>query len=87
MRLPLQATRKASSAASDVYNIQITIHEGRKRQVRKMFQAIGHPVVHLKRIAYGNLFLQGLPPGKYRILSPKDLKKIFIKKIPLQNKK
>ncbi len=68
-------------------SIRITIHEGRKRQVRKMFQAIGHPVVHLKRIAYGNLFLQGLPPGKYRILSPKDLKKIFIKKIPLQNKK
>ncbi|MFH2121960.1 MAG: pseudouridine synthase [Pseudomonadota bacterium] len=68
-------------------SIRITIHEGRKRQVRKMFQAIGHPVVHLKRIAYGNLFLQGLPPGTYRILDPDDLKKIFIKKIPLQNKK
>ncbi|MBU0664200.1 MAG: rRNA pseudouridine synthase [Proteobacteria bacterium] len=68
-------------------SIRITIHEGRKRQVRKMFQAIGHPVVHLKRIAYGNLFLQGLSTGKYRILSPEDLKKIFIKKIPLQKKK
>ncbi|MDD3814638.1 MAG: pseudouridine synthase [Desulfocapsaceae bacterium] len=68
-------------------SIRITIHEGRKRQVRKMFQAIGHPVVHLKRIAYGNLFLQGLSTGKYRILTPEDLKKIFIKKIPLQKKK
>ncbi len=65
-------------------NIRITIHEGRKRQVRKMFQAIGHPVVHLKRIAYGRLFLEGLAPGKYRILSAEDLKKIFIKKFPLQ---
>ena len=53
-------------------SIRITIHEGRKRQVRKMFQAIGHPVVHLKRVAYGNLFLQGLSTGKYRILCPED---------------
>jgi len=67
--------------------IRITIHEGRKRQVRKMFQAIGHPVFHLKRIAYGHLFLQGLLTGKYRILTPEDLKKIFIKKIPLQSNK
>ncbi|MCX5869118.1 MAG: pseudouridine synthase [Deltaproteobacteria bacterium] len=67
--------------------LRITIHEGRKRQVRKMFQAIGHPVFHLKRIAYGHLFLQGLLTGKYRILTPEDLKKIFIKKIPLQSNK
>jgi 23S rRNA pseudouridine2605 synthase len=68
-------------------SIRITIHEGRKRQVRKMFQAVGHPVFHLKRIAYGNLFLEGLLTGKYRILTSDDLKKIFIKKIPLQNNK
>jgi len=72
---------------SGTCTIRITIHEGRKRQVRKMFQAIGHPVVHLKRIAYGHLFLQGLPAGTYRVLTPEDLKKIFIKKIPLQNNK
>lgn len=68
-------------------NIRITIHEGRKRQVKKMFQAIGHPVLHLKRIAYGNLFLQGLSTGKYRFLTQEDLKKIFVKKTPLQNNK
>jgi 23S rRNA pseudouridine2605 synthase len=72
---------------SGTTSIRITIHEGRKRQVRKMFQAIGHPVIHLKRIAYGHLLLQGLKIGKYRFLTPEDLKKIFIKKIPLQNKK
>ncbi len=72
---------------SGTSTIRITIHEGRKRQVRKMFQAIGHPVIHLKRIAYGHLFLQGLMVGKYRFLTPEDLKKIFIKKIPLQNNK
>lgn len=58
--------------------IQITIHEGRKRQVRKMFDFIGNPVISLKRIAYGKLFLKNLPSGKYKLLNPKDLKKVFL---------
>jgi 23S rRNA pseudouridine2605 synthase len=66
--------------------IKIIIHEGRKRQVRKMFQAVGHPVISLKRIAYGSLFLQNLKEGQYRTLTPKDLNKIF-KNIPLQTGK
>jgi len=59
--------------------IQIIIHEGRKRQVRKMFEAIGHPVLQLKRVAYGKLKLGELAPGKYRVLSPADIKLIFKK--------
>jgi 23S rRNA pseudouridine2605 synthase len=59
--------------------IRITIHEGRKRQVRKMFEAIGHPVLELKRIAYGQLELGELGPGKYRFLTPADIKFIFSK--------
>ena len=58
--------------------IRITIHEGRKRQVKKMFAHLGHPVVHLKRTAYGKLFLGSLPSGKYRQLDSRDLKKIFL---------
>lgn len=58
--------------------VQITIHEGRKRQVRKMFDFIGNPVIRLKRIAYGRLFLKNLPSGKYKLLNHKDLKKIFL---------
>jgi 23S rRNA pseudouridine2605 synthase len=56
---------------------EITIHEGRKRQVRKMFAAIGHPVLKLTRIAYGKLKLGKLGPGKFRKLSKHDLKLIF----------
>ncbi len=59
--------------------IKITIHEGRKRQVRKMFDAIGHPVLELKRTAYGKLELGDLGPGKYRILPPDKIKLIFKK--------
>jgi len=57
---------------------KITIHEGRKRQVRKMFDHIGHPVINLKRTAYGKLTLSTLVSGKYRQLGPSDLKKIFL---------
>lgn len=48
--------------------IHITIHEGRNRQVRRMFQAIGFPVMKLKRIRYGFLTLQGISGGRYRLL-------------------
>ena len=66
--------------------IQITIHEGRKRQVKKMFEAVAHPVVHLKRIAYGRLQLGNLESGKYRRLTSGDLEKIFLD-FPLQTRK
>ena len=59
--------------------IKLTIHEGRKRQVRKMFEAIGHPVLKLKRIAYGQLELGELGSGKYRFLTPADIKFILDK--------
>lgn len=58
--------------------VKITIHEGRKRQIKKMFGLIGHPVLHLKRTAYGKLILGSLPVGSYRQLNPADLKKIFL---------
>lgn len=58
--------------------IEITIHEGRKRQVKKMFNHIGHPVIHLKRVAYGKLTLGSLVTGSYKRLQPADLKKIFL---------
>ncbi len=66
--------------------IQITIHEGRKRQVKKMFQAIGHPVLSLKRLAYGNLTLGNLKPGKYRFLTENDINLIFSNKILYKQK-
>ncbi len=57
---------------------KIIIHEGRKRQIRKMFNHIGHQVIHLKRTAYGKLTLGNLASGKYRRLNPSELKKIFL---------
>ena len=53
--------------------ISITIREGRNRQVRRMFEAIHHPVIRLKRIAFGGVSLGNLQRGKYRKLTPEEL--------------
>ncbi len=58
--------------------VQVIIHEGRKRQVKKMFEFIGNPVINLKRIAYGGLRIGKLPTGMYKMLNHRDLKKIFL---------
>lgn len=62
---------------ADATTVEITIHEGRKRQVRKMFAAIGHRVKALKRVAYGGLRLGDLSPGRYRMLTRGELAEIF----------
>jgi 23S rRNA pseudouridine2605 synthase len=53
--------------------IEITIHEGRKRQVKRMCEAVGHPVRRLERVAFGPLSLGDLPRGRWRRLSPAEV--------------
>ena len=60
-----------------LFNYSITIHEGRKRQVRRMFESIGHTVQVLKRIRMGNLNLGKLKEGEIRELSVKEVKALF----------
>jgi len=56
--------------------LKIIIHEGRNRQVRRMCEAVGHPVLKLKRTAIGRLTLGDLKPGEWRYLSSKEIKLI-----------
>ncbi|MFX3624731.1 MAG: 23S rRNA pseudouridine(2605) synthase RluB [Ectobacillus sp.] len=56
--------------------VQITIHEGRNRQVRRMFEAIGCKVVKLKREQYAFLGLGSLRPGDARVLTPHEVKQL-----------
>ncbi|WP_151734440.1 pseudouridine synthase ['Paenibacillus yunnanensis' Narsing Rao et al. 2020] len=53
--------------------ISITIHEGRNRQVRRMFEAINHPVTRLKRISFGDILLQNLKRGSFRHLTKDEI--------------
>jgi pseudouridine synthase len=53
--------------------LELTIHSGRKRQVRRMLKAVGHPVVSLRRTRMGTLRLGDLPAGGWRKLSRKEI--------------
>jgi 23S rRNA pseudouridine2605 synthase len=56
--------------------LEITIHEGRNRQVRRMCEAVGHPVRALERVAFGPLKLGDLPRGGYRRLTDAELARL-----------
>ncbi|WP_080876286.1 pseudouridine synthase [Oceanobacillus timonensis] len=56
--------------------IELTLHEGKNRQVRRMFEAIGLQVLKLKREQYAFLTLHGLKAGEYRALTPKEVNQL-----------
>jgi 23S rRNA pseudouridine2605 synthase len=64
---PARARRLAPS------RIELAIHEGRNRQVKRMFAAVGHPVVGLHRSTYAGLTVEGLEPGRWRELEPSEV--------------
>lgn len=57
--------------------VELTIHEGRNHQVKRMFEAIGYDVLKLKREQISFLDLTGLKSGEYRTLSTKEIKKLY----------
>jgi 23S rRNA pseudouridine2605 synthase len=72
---PAQARieRTVESDAGDQAVISLVIHEGRNRQVRKMCEAIGHPVVRLRRVRIGPITDERLKPGQFRDLTEKEV--------------
>jgi pseudouridine synthase len=56
--------------------VSLRIAEGRYHQVRKMFEAIGHRVTKLRRVAIGPLSISGIEPGEWRYLTPKELREL-----------
>jgi 23S rRNA pseudouridine2457 synthase len=52
--------------------LEIVLHEGMNRQVRRMTAAVGHPALRLVRVAIGPLTLGDLPPGAWRAITPKE---------------
>jgi 23S rRNA pseudouridine2605 synthase len=56
--------------------IELTLHEGRKHQVKRMLAAVGHPVRRLHRSTYAGLTLEGLEPGRWRELEPSEVQRL-----------
>ena len=73
--LTLPAKAEMIGSGQDVSEVLLTIHEGKFHQVKRMFEVIGKPVVHLKRISFGSLKLdEKLAPGEFRRLADEEIK-------------
>ena len=72
----VRASQPFAGASGEQTIVELTIHEGRHRQVRQMFDAIGHPVVRLKRVRIGPIDDPDIPPGHWRELTPQEIAKL-----------
>jgi 23S rRNA pseudouridine2605 synthase len=71
---PIAVDACAILASTDAFSsVEVTLHEGRNRVVRRLFEAVGHPVVELSRTRFGPISLAGLPPGRSRVLDAKEM--------------
>lgn len=62
--------RKASSRES---HLVVTLQEGKNREIRRLLQAVGYPVTRLRRVQFGGLTLDTLPPGQWRVVAAAEL--------------
>ena len=68
---------KSYNKKNNTSMVLITIHEGRNHQVKKMFESVGHEVLKLTRLKFAFLDTNGLKSGEYRILTPKEVKRLY----------
>ena len=80
--LTAPAAVKLMDTAEDEAKVEITIHEGRNRQVRRMFAAIGSDVRALKRVKFAGLTLAGVKRGHYRPLTIEEVAEKILSLIP-----
>jgi pseudouridine synthase len=71
--LPARVTRVRSESHTW---LEITLTEGRKNQIREVFQRVGYPVIKLKRIAIGEISDRGLAPGAWRKLTESEIRSL-----------
>jgi pseudouridine synthase len=64
-------------AGDQASRVELTVHAGRKRMVRRMLKAVGHPVISLKRTRVGPLTLGNLEPGGWRHATPDEVKGLY----------
>jgi pseudouridine synthase len=76
VRLVRERQPRSERGTEQQSTVEIALHEGRQRQVRRMFDALGHPVVRLRRIRIGPIEDPSLAPGRSRPLTMQELEKL-----------
>ncbi len=71
---PAKATLLTANPKSS--SLRIELYEGRKREVREMCRAVGHPVLELRRVEFAGLGLKPLKPGQWRHLEPREVRRL-----------
>ena len=74
---PCRVKLKSFDKKTNTSMVELTIHEGRNHQVKKMFEAINYDVIKLTRIRFANLDCKSLISGEYRKLTPKEVKRLY----------
>jgi len=72
----VKRTRVGKAAENNQW-LEVIIHEGKKRQVRRMLEKVGHPVLKLKRVAVNGLKLGDLKPGGHRPLTREEVERLL----------
>lgn len=75
--IPDRVKLKSADKKSNTCIVEITIHEGKNHEVKKIFESVGYEVLKLKRESIAFLTLQGLKSGEYRKLSSKEVKQLY----------
>jgi 23S rRNA pseudouridine2605 synthase len=73
---PAQVLILGASQSGNNTWLEVTLHEGKNRQIHRMFEALGYQVAKLKRISYGGLTTDGVRPGKVRQLRAEEVRKL-----------
>lgn len=73
---PARADQAVYVQPQNHHEIGVEIHEGRNRQIRRMFDALGHEIVSLERVAYANLTTDGVRRGKWRRLDAQEIRRL-----------
>jgi len=74
--LAAEVSRIEAKSISNQTLLRVVLHEGRNRQIRRVAEQLGHPVVALHRVSIDNIPLGSLPPGKYRLLTSHEVQQI-----------
>lgn len=71
-----ESAERLHQVDQDVFRVRLVLQEGKKREVRRMMDALGHPVRRLIRRRFGPVELGELPPGKWRVIAPAELRSL-----------